>query len=609
MLIKALADQMKSIQDINLKKITQQQSYYPSPRSWEDQVVYFLLVDRFSDGKENESRLYTPKDYENIKKNKKEREWLEWSTRFNGGTIKGIISKLEYLKELGITTIWLSPVFKQVPFQESYHGYGIQNYLEVDPHLGSKEDLRRLVKEAHKREMYVILDIIINHSGDVFGYKEVGPPYSGEILPVKGFRDEKGEANIPVDELPDEELSLEAAVWPFELQTLEAYECKGEIQDWENYPEYIRGDFMSLKTHYLGTYKENGIFDISMALKTLTKVYLYWIAAFDIDGYRLDTVKHVEPEAIKYFAREIHEFAHSIGKDNFYVIGEITGGFNFAYEIMKKTGLDAALGINNIPNCLENVAKGYMNPEEYFNIFSNTNILGPDENLWYKDNVVTMFDDHDMVSLGEEKKFRFTADKSTAKLLKNCLFLNVMTSGIPCIYYGTEQAFDGNGPGDAYVRECMFSSNYGAFRTQNVHFFDQKNNVYQELSDILALRHEYLALRHGRQFLRKVSRDGKNFSIPTRSNNHRIESIISWSKILSHQEVLLAFNTSIDEELSYYILMDENLNDEETTFECIYASNEKNLHKVYTVEKINNHLTLNVTIEPYGRIVLSRKND
>lgn len=599
---------MKSINSIDFNKIIKNKEYYKSPRSWEDQVIYFLLVDRFSNGIEKNNNIYTPDQYENIKNNNKEKDWEEWGSKWNGGNIKGVISKLDYLKKLGITTIWLSPIFKQVSFLETYHGYGIQNYLEIDSHLGNKEDLKELVKEVHKRDMYIILDIIINHSGDVFEYENKEEIYSGELLPIKGFRDKEGNPTIKENDLLNENLDINSAIWPLELQTLEAYERKGKIQDWENYPEYIRGDFMSLKTHYLGTYKENNEFDISMALKILAKVYSYWIAEFDIDGYRLDTVKHVEPDAIKFFNREIHEFAQRVGKDNFYIIGEITGGFDFAYEIMKKTGLDAALGINNIPNALENVSKGYINPKEYFNIFSNTNILGPDENLWYKDNVVTMFDDHDMVSLGGNRKYRFTGDKETALLLKNCLFLNVMTLGIPCIYYGTEQAFDGNGFGDKYVRECMFESKFGAFRTQNYHFFDENNDVYKELSDILKIRSENLVLRHGRQFLRKVSLNGKEFHIPKRINENRIESIITWSKILSDQEAVLAFNTSVDKTLIYYILMDDNINDEKTTFSCIYSSDNEKSNKKYKIEKINDNLVLKVSIEAYGRIVLIKDN-
>jgi glycosidase len=91
---------------------------------------------------------------------------------WQGGTLKGLKSKLGYLRRLGVTAIWISPVFKQVAFRPTYHGYGIQDFLEIDPHFGTREDLRNPVDAAHQQGIYCILDIILNHSGDVFGYKD-----------------------------------------------------------------------------------------------------------------------------------------------------------------------------------------------------------------------------------------------------------------------------------------------------------------------------------------------------------------------------------------------------------------------------------------------------
>ena len=78
--------------------------------------------------------------------------------------------KIGYLQRMGVTAIWVSPIFRQVPYQDTYHGYGIQNFLDVDPHFGTREDLHELVNTAHDHGIYVILDIILNHSGNVFSY-------------------------------------------------------------------------------------------------------------------------------------------------------------------------------------------------------------------------------------------------------------------------------------------------------------------------------------------------------------------------------------------------------------------------------------------------------
>ena len=154
---------MKSVQDISIKHITQNKAYFSSPEAWEDQILYFLLVDRFSNGKEQE--LYTPaSDYESaLRDDTTTREWHEFGEKWNGGTLQGITSKIGYLQQLGITAIWISPIFKQVAFEETYHGYGIQNFLAIDPHVGTKDDLKKLVEEAHNHHIYIILDIILNH--------------------------------------------------------------------------------------------------------------------------------------------------------------------------------------------------------------------------------------------------------------------------------------------------------------------------------------------------------------------------------------------------------------------------------------------------------------
>ena len=372
---------MKSIKDFDLNQITKDKEYFPSPREWEDQTLYFLMVDRFSNGQEQ--NLYDPeKDYENaLQSEDKKKEQLEAGDKWNGGTLQGIKSKLDYFSELGITAIWISPIFKQVAFEESYHGYGIQNFLAIDPHFGKLEDLQELVKAAHEKGIFIILDIILNHSGNVFTYEAGNPDYTGEQFSIKDFNNNKGEPTIPLKDFSIDEVWPDGGIWPAELMKPETFSRKGQITNWDNHPEYIEGDFFSLKNIHTGSGELNN-FSPSEALKVITECYKYWIAVANIDGFRLDTVKHLHPGATRYFLTEIHEFTKSIGKNNFYVIGEITGGMDFAIETMEKTGIDAALGINKVPNKLENVAKGYLDPDEFFFIFKNSELLGEHETKW-----------------------------------------------------------------------------------------------------------------------------------------------------------------------------------------------------------------------------------
>ena len=169
----------KSLLDLDFAALTRRK-FTPSPAAWEDQVLYFLLLDRFSNGNEkggcrdNEGRnvsggvtpLYRTEDPGRVDYD----TWLRAGGEWQGGTIAGLKSKLGYLRRLGITALWVSPPFRQVAFEPSYHGYGIQNFLDVDPHFGTREEFRDFVKAAHDLGIYVILDVVAHHTGNVFSY-------------------------------------------------------------------------------------------------------------------------------------------------------------------------------------------------------------------------------------------------------------------------------------------------------------------------------------------------------------------------------------------------------------------------------------------------------
>ena len=174
----------RQLSKLDLHSLTPATGYHKSPVAWEDQVLYFLLVDRFSDGKENgykdvvgnlvttgSTRLFTPADSQNAIKNATDAaNWRDAGTKFVGGTLAGLKSKIGYLRRMGVSAIWVSPIFKQVSFAETYHGYGIQDYLQVDRRFGTDQDLKDLVSAAHDNGILVILDIILNHTGNVFRY-------------------------------------------------------------------------------------------------------------------------------------------------------------------------------------------------------------------------------------------------------------------------------------------------------------------------------------------------------------------------------------------------------------------------------------------------------
>ncbi len=572
--------------DLNWKPLLHER-FHPSPSAWEDHVLYFLLPDRFSDGQERHSRDIagktkttgrTPlfnraKDFENaIQTAADAQSWRDAGGVFVGGTLKGVTSKLGYLRRLGVTAIWVGPIFKQVAFQQTYHGYGVQNFLEIEPRFGTPNDLQTLVRTAHANGIYVILDIILNHCGDVFSYSNGQPGWTGSEYPVQGFNDAHGRPTLPFQPLDLQTFPSafpDGAVWPVEFQDRSIFTRKGAITEWDRDPEYREGDFFDLKDIDLGLGDPDN-FAATPGLDALCAVYKFWIAFADLDGYRVDTVKHMGDGPTRYFASTIHEFAQSLGKENFLLLGEVTGGRVKAFNTVETTGLDAALGIDDVQDKLEYLIKGYRNPRDYFDLFRNSLQVQKDSHVWFRNKVVTMIDDHDQIRKGNQKA-RFCASDEGDKLILSAMALNLCTLGIPCIYYGSEQAFDGAGGSDRFIREAMFGGAFGAFRSRGRHCFDEKSPLYAALARIVTIRQQKLALRRGRQYLRQISGDGVSFGFPFVVGG-RMRSIVAWSRLFLDEEILLAVNTDAGQSASAWITIDNGLHEAGDRLTCLYST-------------------------------------
>jgi glycosidase len=569
----------KSLLDLDFASLTRR-TFTPSPATWEDQVLYFLLLDRFSDGKEkdgyrdNENRpvrtgetpLYQPEspgwvDYDT---------WFRAGGGWQGGTLQGLKSKLGYLRRLGITALWVSPIFRQVAFDPTYHGYGIQNFLDVDPHFGTRAEFRDFVQAAHEQGIYVILDIIAHHTGNVFSYDPDrypthdsasgrvynDPRWDGQRYAVQGFNDRDGRPTLPFDLTHPNGLEAawpDGAIWPREFQQPTLFLRKGHITNWDYYPEHAEGDMWDLKTldiwvQWAGQYRR-----ASSALGCLGLVYCFWIAYADLDGFRIDAAKHMGVEALRAFCDVIREFAQSIGKERFLLVGEVSGGREHAWEVVEKTGLDAALGIEDVPGKLERMVTGHGNPADYFSLFRNWVLDEPAGHRWYRNQVVTLVDDHDQVRKGAGK-CRFCGDRRFRDLAFNVLATQLTTMGIPCIYYGSEQGFDSGGRpngSDLVLRENMFGGRFGGLGTQERHFFNEDGELYRALAALIDLRKKLLPLRRGRQVLHQISGDGATFGVP-HCLGDRMRSLVSWSRLFVDQEVLVAINTDEAQPVTAY---------------------------------------------------------
>ncbi|MDF0593558.1 alpha-amylase family glycosyl hydrolase [Methanotrichaceae archaeon M04Ac] len=509
---------------------------YPSPSDWRDQFIYHLMVDRFNDGDEKR-----PAYEESLPRDRDDSEGDRWQ----GGTLKGVSKKMDYIKGLGCTAIWLSPIFRNRDGENTYHGYGTQNFLEVDPRFGTVKDLQDLVKKAHKKGIRVILDVVMNHTGDNWAYPGGYPYYycDGQRFDFGFWRR---------SDTPEE--GDGGSVLPREFENPEWYRRKGEIRNWDAFPETRDGDFLSLKD--LDTSNKE-------VLKALIDVYKHWIAEADIDGYRLDAAKHLEESSTAIFCNAIREYAQRIGKKNFFLFGEIVGEDSFIDQYIGRNAripgtnerfpsLDAALDFP-LWGVLEWVIKGFRNPAALRERYARFSDIYADRGEAGR-RFVTFVDNHDQIGRSPKGRFLFEDPHQDQALLAVGYLLT--SQGIPCIYYGTEQGFDGGGDHDKYLRECMFGGGWGAFKTTGHHFFNPEHPLYRSISRIAEIRKREPALRYGRQYFREVSGDGRNFGHPIDGR-----CTLAYSRVLDDTEILVAMNLDC-EPREEYVTVDRNLTPE-----------------------------------------------
>ena len=563
-------------------KLPRRQAYFPSPTDWRDQVLYFLLVDRFSDGAEATRPLLDRHQLAAARpaqSNGQPWRWDLWAAsgadRWQGGTLSGVRSQLTYLKRLGVTALWLSPVFKQRGHLDSYHGYGVQDFLDIDPRFGNRADLVALVAEAHQAGLRVILDIIFNHSGSNWVYPEGTPGGTSTPHYTQGryaFGAWLGDQGQTVGAIA----GPEDGAWPSELQAPECYTRAGsgslgagDIND--PFAEHKRSDFITLRD-----------FDQNTVLGDLAQCYKYWIALSDCDGFRIDTLKHVSLEDARNFCGAIKEFASNLGKDDFFLVGEVAGGdySQDRYLDVLDRNLNAALDIGEMRPTLNGVAKGLVHPHAYFDGFNPGSAgMGSHRNLGNRH--VSILDDHDHV-FGQ--KLRFSSEAASPQQIAAGVAMQAFTLGIPCIYYGTEQSLAGPEPAerfwlpewkgsDRYLREAMFGPahplrsgraglesaldpdlpGFGPFGTAGQHCFDEQGPAFTRIAAINAVRAQYPCLRHGRQYLRPISLFGRAFDV------YGPGELIAWSRILDDEELLCVVNGHGTDARGADVLVDASL--------------------------------------------------
>ena len=437
--------------------------------------------------------------------------------------------------------------------------------------------------------------------------------------PIHGWHSASGPSTSQIQSVDD-------GVWPEEFQQLDWYTRAGRIGNWDPAgwedpmspdTEFRRGDFFSLKNIELH----------DRALDGLIEVYRYWIALTDCDGFRIDTVKHVPLEASRNFCGGVREYAESIGKDNFLLLGEITGGAGMARNYLDVFGrnLDAALDLGGPAATLASVVKGFEDPGDFFSEFGGHDELGSHREVGRYH--VSVLDDHDMVG---RSKARFSARNTIAAhdaQVAHAVGVQLTTLGIPCVYYGTEQAFDGSGDRhdstiepldsnggipteDRYIRESMFGGTFGAFDTAGCHFFDPTHPAYLRVAAIARVRARQdavgLALRRGRQYRRETSFLGFPFAFPGRTE------LLAWSRLLYRTEVVIALNSHGTEARGADVTVDSQLHPAGSKLSVLYRSDwtDAQLAAPPTSETVVVRVTagraaVRIDLPPAGMVILS----
>jgi glycosidase len=523
---------------------------FPSPQDWRDGWIYFLMLDRFNraDGR---APAHMPHD----------RPFGE----FQGGTFNGVRERLPYIKALGAGAIWLSPVLKNRQSDRgTFHGYGIQDFLQPEPRFASApgkevEELRALVDEAHALGLYVIFDIVLNHAGDVFGYKGLGSAAAGspEVRLIE-WRDESGHARPDftiIEDIPRAQRKPDGLVWPTELQRNRFFRRKGKGAE-------AGGDFESLK-EFVTDARDGPIFPIRNAL---ILAYQYAIARYDVDGFRIDTLKFIERDFAQTFGNAMREYALSIGKKNFFSFGEVFDGEERIAEFIGRNtrdaddlvGVDAALDFP-LFFTLPSFAKGFAAPTSVIDVYRRRKQVEREVLSSHGEAgrfFVTFLDNHDM-----KERFRAAAtdgpDPFDPQVILGVAVLFGL-QGIPCLYYGTEQGLHGRGDSDQFVREALWGKP-GAF--------DTTHPFYTDIKRLSEIRDRQPALRYGRLYFRPLSGDDVHFGASPFA-----PGILAFSRILNTQEVLVVANANTQAGFQGRVLVDFFINNEGERFRVLNDS-------------------------------------
>jgi alpha-amylase len=475
-----------------------------------DETFYFVMADRFENGS-------TANDTGGLTGDRLVTGFDPTSRGFyNGGDLAGLLSKLDYIQGLGTTSIWLTPSFKNKPVQledgpsAGYHGYWITDFTQIDPHLGTNAELRALIDAAHERGMKVYFDIITNHTADVIGYQEGArrPYVSKDVEPYRTAagepfddRDYAGTGDFP---------PLDPAVsFPY-TPVLDSGEVNLKVPGWLNDVTlyHNRGDttFVGENSYYGDFFGLDDLFtEHPTVVQGMIDIYKTWISDMGIDGFRIDTMKHVNDEFWQQFGPEVLDFARQQGKDEFFMFGEVFDTTRpFTSQYTTRNQMQAVLDFPFQDAAMKFASQSQPTSQLEAFFAADDWYTDADSNVYQ---LPTFLGNHDMGRIGWMIQRDNPGAGDAEWLARDRLAHELMyfSRGNPVVYYGDEQGFTGTG-GDQFARQTLFPSQVpdyldddllGTDATHAAANFNPSHPLYQDISELAELTREHPALRDG----------------------------------------------------------------------------------------------------------------
>ncbi|XUU60794.1 alpha-amylase family glycosyl hydrolase [Erythrobacter sp. HA6-11] len=506
-------------------------------RAPSEEVVYFVLPDRFENGD-------TTNDLGGLEGGPLVTGFDPTHKGFfHGGDLKGLTARLEYIERMGVTAIWFAPIFQNKPVQgpdgnksAGYHGYWVTDFTRPDAHFGTREEFKAFVEAAHARGMKVYMDIITNHTADVIGYAEgeetgysyrskANFPYSRKL----GLEGEPINEGFLGDEVQTEEnfAKLTDPTYAYTPIIPDA-EKNVKVPAWLNDPIYYhnRGDTtFTGESSRLGDFV--GLDDLFTAnprvVDGMIEIYSAWIRDFGIDGFRVDTARHVNPEFWQKFVPAMLETAREEGIPNFHIFGEVARDDRqngYIAEYTRRDGFPAVLDFAFQHSMREVIAKGQGT--YILNELFDGDVLyeGGDEAAL---GMPTFLGNHDMGRFSTHIRDNMpgiSQDELFARVkLGHAMLLTLR--GSPVLYYGDEQGFVGDGI-DQAARENMFPSKTDSYNDNDLigtdattaeENFDEAHPLYQLIAELAAIRKQHPALAKGRQVVRHYEQEAGFFAV------------------------------------------------------------------------------------------------